>query len=133
MRLVEKAPERAKKINRLTAMLKKEFRLRKSKEIERAAKGGRSIFVKDLGIKYLINNLPVSRFAVVVSLKVHKKATKRNKVKRQIREIVRLNLPKIKRGFDLLIIAKPLIVGKKYQEIEEEILEVLRRNNLLIY
>jgi ribonuclease P protein component len=113
-------------------VLRKEFRLKKSKEIERTAKCGRSVFLRDLGIKYAPNNLSLSRFAVVVGLKVHKKATKRNRIKRQIREIVRLSLSKIKSGFDVLILTKPSIIGKKHNEISDEIFEALQKAKLLV-
>jgi len=112
-------------------VLPKQFRLRKTKEIERTVKCGRSIFFKNLGIKYLANNLLISRFAIIVGLKVSKKATVRNKIKRQIREIVRLGLSKIKSGFDVVILTKPSIVNKTYKEIEGEIYEVLEKASLL--
>jgi len=113
-------------------MLKKEFRLRKSIEIERVAKCGRSIFLRNLGIKYLPNSLALSRFAIAVGLKIHKKAAKRNKVKRQIREIIRLNLDKIKPGFDVLVVPKPSVIDNSYREIEGEILELLKKASLLV-
>lgn len=112
-------------------MLRKELRLNKSKDIERAAKRGRAVFSKNLGIKYISNSLPNSRFAVVVSIKVHKKATKRNRIKRQTREIIHLNLSRIKTGFDILIITKPSVIGKTYKEIQEEILAVFEKADLL--
>lgn len=64
----------------------------------------------------------------VVSTKVSKSAVKRNRVKRQMREVVRLLLKegKIKAGYMLALMAKPEIVGKEYKEIEAEIVASLK-------
>lgn len=65
----------------------------------------------------------------VVSTKVSKSAVKRNRIKRQMREAVRLLLPdgKIKTGYMLALMAKPGIVGREYEEIEGEIVASLKR------
>ena len=70
---------------------------------------------------------------MVVGLKVSKSAVARNRLKRQMREIVRLALQaeKIKAGFMLALIAKPAAAGKDYAELEKSILEVLKKARLL--
>ncbi|MEA3272668.1 MAG: ribonuclease P protein component [Patescibacteria group bacterium] len=112
-------------------MLSKLHRLSKSKEIEKVYKNGKSFFSKTLGIKVLKNNLEHSRFAVVVGLKVSKKATKRNRVKRQLREILRLNLKKMKSGFDVMVITLPGVIDKKYDELEKELFSNFKKLDLL--
>jgi len=74
------------------------------------------------------------KIGFVVGKKVSKSAVKRNKVKRQMREVVRLLLKedKLKPGFMVAIIAKPLSLGKKYEEIEKDVLNVLRRSGLFV-
>lgn len=60
---------------------------------------------------------------ISVGMKVSKKAVLRNKIKRQIREILRLSLQKneIIPGYYLLFIVKKEAVGKEYNELEKEI------------
>jgi ribonuclease P protein component len=62
-------------------MLSKKFRLSR-KEIETIHKNGRRLNAAGLSIKCLANNLDYSRFAVNVPVKVSKKATVRNRLRR---------------------------------------------------
>ncbi|MDD5031939.1 MAG: ribonuclease P protein component [Patescibacteria group bacterium] len=102
-------------------MLEKEGQLKKDKEFDKVFKKGRSVFSKILGVKAATNELALSRFGILVSNKISKKAIERNQIKRRIREIIRLQTPGIKPGFDVVIITLPLILGKNYQEIEAAI------------
>ncbi|MBI5254166.1 ribonuclease P protein component [Candidatus Falkowbacteria bacterium] len=75
--------------------------------------------------KYTTDDL---RIGFAVGLGVSKKATARNRIKRQLREVVRLLLKdnKIKRGYHVLVIAKGDVVGKEYGEIEREVGQILK-------
>lgn len=68
-----------------------------------------------------------------VGKKVHKSAVKRNRIKRQMREVVRLLLKddRLKCGAMLVFVAKPNIVGAGYEEIEKSVTHVLRKAKLL--
>lgn len=70
------------------------------------------------------NNLNVSRFAVVVSKKIDKRAVGRNKIKRQVRNCIEKLLPNIKEGKDVLIIARADVREKT----EEEILLIIKES-----
>ncbi len=106
-------------------------RLTKDKDFKRVFQKGRSFFSKVIGFKALKNDLESSRFGIVVSTKISKKATIRNRIKRQIGEVIRLNLDKIKTGYDVVLITLPAIVNKKYAEIEKEVMIALKKLNLL--
>ncbi len=73
------------------------------------------------------NDLEHSRFGFVVSTKISKKAVERNKIRRQLQEIIRLNLEKIKQSVDVVVIAKHGIKGRQYQEIEKDLLRALSK------
>ena len=100
-------------------MPKKENQLKKDKEFDNVFKNGRSSFSRILGIKAVANGLEISRFGVLVSNKISKKAVERNKIKRQIREVIRSRVSGIKPGFDVVIITLPPILGSSYEEIEK--------------
>ena len=102
-------------------MLKKENQLKKDKEFDNVFKNGRSGFCKILGVKAAVNRLETSRFGILVSNKISKKAVERNKIKRQIREVIRLQVFLIKPGFDVVIITLPPILGSSYKALEEAI------------
>lgn len=85
-------------------MLKKVNRLAKNKHIRAALQKGRTFFTPYFSLKFLAGLNP-ARFTVVVSTKVYKSAVKRNRVKRIIREWLRLNLGGLKAG-DYMIMVK---------------------------
>lgn len=76
--------------------------------------------------KYNIDDLKIG---FVVGLKVSKSAVKRNRVKRQMREVVRLLLKegKLKNGYHIAIMAKANTIGAEYAEIAKDIAAVLKR------
>lgn len=115
-------------------MLPKEYRLNK-REVEVVFKNGKSIEDGFLILKFIKNKEKKPkkpRFSVIVPVKVSKKVSKRNRIKRQIRESLRrrINLIKIKE-IDGLIIAKPQIFGKTYKEIDENLDKVIKKINNL--
>ena len=100
-------------------MLEKKNRICLDKEFDRVFKTGQSFYGKVLGIKVVPNDRQSSRFGLMVSLKVSKKAVIRNKIKRQIRAIISKELPIIKDGKDVVIIVFPLILDKNFEEIKK--------------
>lgn len=109
----------------------KQFRLSQKKDYERIHKFGKFFGQDFLAIKVIKNNLNVSRFGFLVGLKISKKATVRNKVKRRLRESVRLKLEKVRPGFDIVVFVRPEIVKKDYWEINETIKKVLGKAGLI--
>lgn len=107
-------------------MLPKQNRL-SQKEIKQIFKKNKTFQGETLILKIMPNSLPLPRFSVIVPIKVSKKSTKRNKIKRQIREILRKKLPQIKPGFDGIFIANSKILEKNYWEIDEEIEKLLNK------
>lgn len=95
--------------------------LKKKKDFNKAYKG-KTIAGKLIFLKAQKNNLDVSRFGFVVSSKISKKAVIRNKIKRRLREIVK----DFKKGFDIIIIVKPEIINKTYQEIKNDFENVIK-------
>ena len=79
---------------------------------------------------YSLNDLKIG---FVVSKKLSKSAVKRNRIKRQMREAVRLILKKneFKTGYFLLILAKNDILEANYSEIETSIGQIFRRADIL--
>jgi len=105
-------------------------KLTKKKEFEKVYKNGKSSYNKLLGIKTIKKNTKKARFGIIVSTKISKKAVERNKIKRQIREILEKEQKKIKENIECVIITRPEILNKKYKEIEKSIHKNLRRLNL---
>jgi len=68
------------------------------------------------------------RIGFTVGVKISKSAVKRNRLKRQMREIVRLLIKdnQIKNGFYLLFVAKAGAIGLSYEEITAQIISLLK-------
>lgn len=126
----------------LLFMLAKKYRLTKNKDFERVAKFGQVIYSQELIIKWIKNNLPVSRFGIIVSAKVAKRANIRNKIKRRLREIIKkiLLVPKlktsqimtIKSGYDIMILVKQSAVNLNYWQLKEKLEILFKKAQLLI-
>jgi len=109
-------------------MLPKINSLKKRKDIERVFEKGKRFKEDFLILKITKNALSQTRFGFIVSKKVSKKATLRNKIKRKLREIVSKKGKKLKKGchpsvtrpgMDILLIALPGLETKDFWEIDE--------------
>lgn len=78
----------------------------------------------------LPNELPYSRFGFAVSRKIGS-AVQRNRVRRRLRESIRLMQSRIAPGWDLVFIARPAIARASYHEISATCARLLRRAQLL--
>ncbi|OGM89657.1 ribonuclease P protein component, partial [Candidatus Wolfebacteria bacterium RBG_13_41_7] len=85
-------------------MLKKTARLVKQKDFDRTYRRGRTINHPDLMIKVVDNDKTINRFGIVVSNKIDKRATVRNRIKRQIRAILKKKEKEILPGHDLVLV-----------------------------
>jgi len=113
-------------------MLPQTSRLIKDRDFKRINAKARPIYAEGLRLKFLANGRPASRFGIVISTKVSKKATVRNRLKRQLREILRLHRPQIKSGLDLVFTINSELVGKKYAFLEQNVLKLLAKARLLL-
>lgn len=112
-------------------MLKKTNRIKNKKDFEKIFKKGKGFKEDFLILKIVENNLKTSRFGIIVSQKVSKKATIRNKLKRRLGELIRINLNKIKKGIDGALIALPGLETKDFWELEEVIKKIFKKAGIL--
>jgi len=113
-------------------MLKKDSRIGKNKEFDRAFKLGQSFYGKFLSAKIVDNNLGRLRLGVLVSTKISKKAPIRNLVKRRIRSALRQSVVSLEDGKDVVIVALPLILDKNFKEIKTLIKDILNKAGVLV-
>lgn len=109
-------------------MLKKENRLTHKKDFDRAFRSAqKSVYGKLVGIKIAANGSNVNKYGIIVSTKISKNATDRNRIKRQIRQILKEYHEKVLKGYDVVIISLPAIKGCQYKEIGSEIFALYAR------
>ena len=111
-------------------MLKKNV-LRKKTDFDEIYHRGKSV-----GDRYVVlfcrkNHLPYNRTGFLASKKVGN-SVKRNRARRLLKESYRHLLPQMhKQGYDLIIIARNTISGRKCAEVERSLASALKRTGVL--
>lgn len=114
-------------------MLSKKYRLIGAKNFTKVQKEGRVFQSKNFGVAVLDRKDETpSRFAFIASTKVAKEAVDRNRIKRVLGEGVRLSLFDIKKGFDMVFLAKPGITRIPTSEIMKEVRQCLKESGLFL-
>ena len=112
--------------------LPKKYRLKGSLVFKNIRKKGRLFQSESFGLGIIFrNDLEVSRFGIVVSSKISKKAIIRNRIRRIIFEVVRKMIPKMKKGHDVVFLTKPNILTKQKLETEDEVVSLFKEIGLI--
>lgn len=111
--------------------MKRGFRVREDRRFREIRGRGRSHSNDLLVLCALANDLPYSRFGFAVNSRVGN-AVVRNRIKRRLREIVRLRMAAIRPGWDIILIARKPIRSADYRQMETACAGLLRRAQLLV-
>ena len=103
-------------------------RLTGSKRFSQIHIEGNSAANRLLVIRYLANGSDLSRFGFLVNKRIGN-AAQRNKIRRRLREVVRLT--SVKAGWDALIIVRRGAGSANYQELKDATDNLLQRANLV--
>ena len=90
-------------------MLPRKYKLKKDNDFKKVFNQGKHYQKDFIKIKFLKNGLEINRFGLIVGLKISKKAVQRNKIKRQLEEIIQLELEQMKKGFDVIILVNHIL------------------------
>ena len=112
-------------------MLPKANRLTKETDFKKIAKGAKPIHSKFFLLKKLSTPEKLVKFGIVISSKISKKAVVRNKIRRQIREVLKENLADIKTGQKVMIVVKDTALNKDFKEIKQDLENLLIKTKLL--
>ena len=105
--------------------------LKKNSDFRRLYAKGESAATPYLVLYIRRNRLGENRLGYTVSTKLGNAVT-RNRVRRRLREIVRLNSPALKQGWDLVLVARGRCVNAPYRKMESAFLEACGRLGLLV-
>lgn len=105
------------------------YRIRKNAEFRAVYRRGKSLSNELLVLYVFKNNKNINRRGISVSKKVGKSVI-RSRVKRLIGESFRLTEEQLKKGYDLVFIARTPAKGKSFKEINESVINLLKRAGL---
>lgn len=113
-------------------MLQKSQRIRLESDYKRILRKGRRTYSQFFTI-FAVPSTPSlpTRFGFIASKKVGK-AVVRNRAKRIVREVIRLNLDKIKDGFDVVVILSPNAADQNFEVLESSVINSLKKAGLLL-
>jgi ribonuclease P protein component len=108
--------------------VEREERLTKSEQYTSVYNEGITQVDRILVLKAKLNQLEFSRYGISVSKRVGK-AVVRNRVKRVLREILRLT--PMTPGWDIILIARSPSAGGDYQELYKSVIKLLSRAHVM--
>lgn len=113
-------------------MLPEKNRLKGSLTFEDVKKKGKMYQSDAFGllVRQRNDNNP-TKFGIVVSNRVSKKAVDRNRIKRELREALRNILDRIKGGADVVILTRKGLLDANTKDIEKDLKEKLKEASLL--
>jgi len=110
-------------------LLPKPYRL-PSHKILSTIKKGRLLTSRNFNIRWFEKKDGGLKIAIVVPVRLDKRATKRNRAKRLLREAIRQCLPQTKASGQMVVLATKNIFSATFQELSKEIGESLKKLNI---
>jgi ribonuclease P protein component len=107
----------------------RQFRLRESAEFEHVKATGRSLRHPLVTMGVAPNGLPHLRLGFVISKRIGN-AVVRNRVRRVMREIMRLWLPLLKPGYDIVLVPRNELISQPYIEVKAALHQLINRAQL---
>lgn len=107
-------------------MIPRKQRLLRS-QISYLFRKGKKIENEYFTLKFLPIAQGQSRFCVIISTKIFSSAVKRNHLRRQIYEIIRLYLADMNVKSNIIFIGKKTLAGLEYKQLKEIILQLKKR------
>ena len=109
--------------------MKKKYIVKNSRDFEKIIKEGKCKKNKSFIIHSKKNELDYDKYGISVSKKVGNSIV-RHRLTRLIRESVRLNVENINKGYDIVIIARTTLKGKKFAETESAFLHLAKLHGI---
>lgn len=113
------------------AIMSRTYRIKEGSDFEKLFTRGSRVHLPTLSLVFSRNVRSDTRYAVVVGLAVTKRATIRNRLRRQLSEYLRRTLPEIVSGYDCAFIVRPLAVKMRRDALRDAATILLRRAKLL--
>ncbi len=110
--------------------MKRAVTLKENRQYRRLYQKGTSAVSRSMVIYCRKNYLDHDRLGVTVSVKLGH-AVVRNRARRRLREVYRLNLDRLKTGYDIVLVARGRTLTASWKELNETFLKLCRKLGLL--
>ncbi|WP_457570351.1 ribonuclease P protein component [Desulfurobacterium sp.] len=115
---------------KVTYSLSKEERIRKGHDFKYVFESGKSLGGATVALYFILKNSGQPRAGFIASKRFSKRAVDRNRAKRLMKEVFRLNKHKLY-PCDIVFIARKGMKGASYFQVEEDFLKLARRAGIL--
>lgn len=112
-------------------MLSKKHRLKGKKIFDQILKSPDVARGQFSYVKFIKNDLSYSRFGLIVSNKISPLATKRNYIRRLLRQVINNHMKTILPGFDIVILAKSNIIGVRLPLLQQDIEKIFIQTKII--
>lgn len=106
-------------------------RITKTREFKEALKNGIAYRGKTLNLSIAQNNCGISRIGICLRRENFKLAAQRNKLRRYLKEMFRLNKHIFKKGYDIIAIPKRGCVNLTFSELRDDFIETVKKAGIL--
>jgi len=104
--------------------MEEKYRIKKNIEFKRLYERSKRFYNRDFKILVSDNTFDYPRFGFTLTRKFGK-ANKRNRVKRRLKEIIRLNIEKFENGKDYIISPKSHTIEFEYKNLENSLMHII--------
>ena len=111
--------------------MKSAVTLKQNYEFRRLYQKGSSAVGGSMVLYCRKNRLGHNRLGVTVSVKLGG-AVVRNRARRRLREVYRLNSPRLRQGWDIVLVARGRTLTARWPELNETFLRLCRKLGLLV-
>ena len=110
--------------------MKKAVTLKENYEFRRMYQRGKSAVSGSMVVYCKKNRLDHNRLGLTASTKLGH-AVVRNRCRRRLREVYRLNSPALRQGYDLILVARGRTVSAPWKELNDTFMKLCRKLDLL--
>jgi len=106
-------------------------RLRKSSDFDRVYSSGKRFTSSTLTVIFDASPVGATRVGLSVGRRIGK-AVVRNRVKRLLREAFRLNKHRVKKGYDIILVARKGVEELNFRQVEALVMDLFGRGGLVV-
>jgi ribonuclease P protein component len=114
-----------------SSVVERRLRLRHSDDFARLRQAGRAYRHPMLVLNSDANTLSHNRYGFITAKSLGNAVT-RNRARRLLREVVRILHPRLRVGYDLVLVARSEIVGQPFVVVQRIVEELCRRAGLVV-